>query len=162
MVWGAIKSGVSGAFNAIIGGGSSSRSPAGAPSVDYAPAIKAQMAASLDKMSMFVGSQQMQADMINSASAKQHIRDLQMMQAKSDAKLDIMELDFKANAAEAEMGHKEAMTGSANQHIESLAKQNQIELQRQNLAQEMMSAQEALSSSDEAEADFKLPNFDFK
>jgi hypothetical protein len=104
------------------------------PPVDPTAGMAITAAASVDKMAMFVGGQVMQTQMMTNMMNLQGMRDMMLQQDKLDAKLEIASLNYEARMNESEMGHKERMTELANDHVEALALNNEIDLDSDNYA----------------------------
>ena len=102
------------------------------PPPDPTAGIVAMAGASVDKMAMFTGGQVMQAQMQTNMMNLMGMR-MQMMESdKLDAKVEIASLNYELRMREMTMTHKENMTGLANDHVEALALNDEIELDSTN------------------------------
>lgn len=113
-------------------GKKNSTAPAPPPPVDYTAAILGQSKDSVDKMAIFTGGQIMQSQMQTNMMNLMGMR-MQMMESdKLDAKLEIASLNFEARMREMHLIHEETMTKEANRHVETLAQNDEIELDSAN------------------------------
>lgn len=102
------------------------------PPPDPTAGIVAMAGASVDKMAMFVGGQVMQAQMQTNMMNLMGMR-MQMMEAdRLDTKVEIASLNYEARMREMQLLHKERMTELANDHVEALAENDDIQLDSTN------------------------------
>lgn len=113
---------------------SSSAPPPNPPNPDPTAGIAVTAMASVDKMAMYVGGQvqqaQLQTNMMNLMGMRMQLMENQRL----DNKYEMAILNFEARVKESEMQHKERMTELANDHIETLASNDEISLDSKNYA----------------------------
>lgn len=98
------------------------------PPVDYNPALSMQAAQQTQQMTVWAASQENQTAMQTSTMQILGAQNLAAQQERLDAKLEIAYLNFQARTEEMRLTHQERLVEAANRHIETLAKNDEIEL----------------------------------
>ena len=98
------------------------------PPVDYNPALSMQATQQTEQMRVWTGSQVQQTQMQTSTMQILGAQNLAAQEERLDARLETAYLNFQSQMEQMRLTHKENMVQEADRHIETLAKNNDIQL----------------------------------